>query len=332
MPYVSVIVPVYNSRNGLTRCLDSIVAQTFQDFECILIDDGSTDGSGSICEKYSINYQNFVFVHKKNGGVSSARNRGLLESKGEYIVFVDSDDFIEPTYLEHLIDTAKMTHADLIIQGFKKQVGSSLQEVGALDFVCDKADSLPAVTWSLLLKQGLINSVWGKAFRKRMIESCFFSETSSWGEDTAFLLKAISPECIVCFDPKKNYIYRFSETGLDRRFDMNKPKYMQEYYSVLLDFTKSFFGNDKAWNDAVNLKVSQEMLRSIFGLVNTGENVRVKDYLKQLFGCREINRRFTKGALLDDNPLILKIASFVYAPYFWARIIGYYRRKLLKRG
>ena len=99
MPAISVIIPVYNMGPWLRDCLESVLAQTFTSFECILVDDGSTDDSPQICDYYAKKDDRFRVIHKANGGLSSARNAGLDDAAGEYIAFVDSDDVILPDYL-----------------------------------------------------------------------------------------------------------------------------------------------------------------------------------------------------------------------------------------
>ena len=96
MKLVSVIIPVFNSKRFLRRCLESVIAQDYEDFETILVDDGSTDDSGTICEEYSEKYANVVVYHKKNGGASLARKYGLEKANGKYVCFVDSDDWFAP--------------------------------------------------------------------------------------------------------------------------------------------------------------------------------------------------------------------------------------------
>ena len=113
MPKVSIIVPVYNTKDYLHRCVDSILAQTFTDFELLLIDDGSTDSSGIICDNYSQIDSRVRVFHKKNGGVSSARNIGLDNANGEWITFVDSDDWVAAAYIEKLYE--KTDHVDLLM-------------------------------------------------------------------------------------------------------------------------------------------------------------------------------------------------------------------------
>lgn len=115
---VSIIVPFYNTEKYLERCLNSIVLQTFRDYEVILIDDGSTDRSYKIAEKYSSKYKNFKLYKQKNRGVACARNKGLLMAEGEYIAFVDSDDFIDKHYLRQMVCAALRTGADIICCNF----------------------------------------------------------------------------------------------------------------------------------------------------------------------------------------------------------------------
>lgn len=103
MPRISIIIPVYNVAPYLRECLDSIQAQTFKDFEALLIDDGSTDGSGQMCDWYAAHSKRFKVIHKSNGGVSSARNTGLDMAQGDCIGFMDPDDYISPTFYEELL-------------------------------------------------------------------------------------------------------------------------------------------------------------------------------------------------------------------------------------
>lgn len=102
-PEVSIIVPVYNVEKYLHQCLDSIQAQTFRNWECIVVDDGSTDSSASICDLYSHADSRFIVIHKENGGVSSARNAALEIARGEFIGFADPDDWCEPGMFGHLL-------------------------------------------------------------------------------------------------------------------------------------------------------------------------------------------------------------------------------------
>ena len=114
-PKISIIVPVYKAEKYLHRCVDSILAQTFTDFELLLIDDGSPDSSGEICDQYAVSDQRVRVFHKPNGGVSSARQCGLDNSQGEYTIHADPDDWVEPDMLQELYAEANRTNADMVI-------------------------------------------------------------------------------------------------------------------------------------------------------------------------------------------------------------------------
>ena len=114
---ISIIIPVYNVEKFLPQCIDSILAQTYKDFELILVDDGSPDGSPAICDSYAQRDERVRVIHQKNAGVSAARNNGIEHAKSEWISFVDSDDWVEPSYIEdfHLDED----DADMIVQGLE---------------------------------------------------------------------------------------------------------------------------------------------------------------------------------------------------------------------
>ena len=116
---VSIIVPIYKIENYLHQCIDSILEQTFTDFELLLIDDGSPDGCPVICDEYAEKDKRIRVIHKQNGGVTSARNEGLYNAKGNWIIYVDGDDWIEPTYIEELYNTAIKNNADIAICGLR---------------------------------------------------------------------------------------------------------------------------------------------------------------------------------------------------------------------
>lgn len=126
---ISIIVPIYKAESYLHRCVDSLLAQTFTDFEILLIDDGSPDGSGQICDDYAMQDQRVHVIHKQNGGVASARQCGLENSQGEYTIHADPDDWVEPTMLECLYAKAKSENADMVICDFYMEHGNEIKLV-----------------------------------------------------------------------------------------------------------------------------------------------------------------------------------------------------------
>jgi glycosyltransferase involved in cell wall biosynthesis len=114
---VSIIVPVYNAEHTIIKCCDSIATQTYENLEIWLVDDGSTDGSFRLCKQLQMNDIRFNVIHKENGGVSSARNAGIKNATGDYVTFIDSDDYISPDYIEKMV--CENQDADLIISGIQ---------------------------------------------------------------------------------------------------------------------------------------------------------------------------------------------------------------------
>lgn len=123
MPTISVIVPVYNVEKYIHRCVDSILSQTFQDFELILVDDGSLDNCGAICDKYAAKDSRIRVIHKENGGLSSARNAGIDAARGDYLFFMDSDDVIHPDCLRILMECISQTGAEIALGEFARFEG-----------------------------------------------------------------------------------------------------------------------------------------------------------------------------------------------------------------
>lgn len=115
MPKVSVIVPVYNVAEFLPKCVNSLLAQTYEDYEIILVDDGSTDNSGALCDSYDREQEKISVIHQQNLGQGGARNTGIVASRGEYLLFVDSDDYVHPHLLEYTVTAAETHHCDMVV-------------------------------------------------------------------------------------------------------------------------------------------------------------------------------------------------------------------------
>ena len=203
---ISIVVPVYKSEKTLERCVESLLAQTWKKIEIILVDDGSVDGSPAICDAYQKKDERVRVIHKKNGGVSTARNAGLLASVGTYVAFVDSDDFVEPDYCE------KMRNALLEQQGEIAICGYFHHYVGAC------VEKLPEVQEKLLnlYGGGFLNMPWNKLFvRERFVrkEAGLFPEDLDLGEDLLFNLDYLKLCQNVVAVPVPLYHYIQEESG-----------------------------------------------------------------------------------------------------------------------
>lgn len=182
---ISIIIPIYNTGEPLRQCLDSILSQTFTDYECILVDDGSTDDSGIIADEYAAKNERFQIIHKKNGGVSSARNMGLRCAKGEWVVFVDSDDYILPNHLATMIDVA-INDVDIVMTGFRfLHLDQVTEHIYSGNIYIGKDKIREFINKSDFLQYQI---PWDRMYRRSMIEnnSLSFLEGLSLSEDRLF--------------------------------------------------------------------------------------------------------------------------------------------------
>lgn len=186
---VSIIVPVYNREKCIERCIDSISNQTYDNIEIIIVDDGSIDNSGSICDRYGEKDSRIQVIHQKNQGVSAARNAGIRKATGKYIQFVDSDDTIAETMCEKMVKRQKETGAELIICGYNLYEGNSKKEIPATDTVFDAIEEF-AGEFTYYVTNFLIHSPWNKLYLKEKIK-IYFDKEYSLGEDLLFNLNYI---------------------------------------------------------------------------------------------------------------------------------------------
>ena len=204
MPIVSIIVPVYNAEKYIRKCLDSILAQTHTDWEAILVDDGSSDNSGVICDEYAAKDKRCKVIHQKNGGVSVARQTGLDNTQGEYVIHCDPDDWVEPNMLEELLHCATANNADMVICDFIKETGYiSIYESANLQNPITAKEVLHKI-----IDQQLHGSCWNKLIKKSCIANIGFSPSSiSLCEDELFNIKILRNNIKVIYLPKAYYHY-----------------------------------------------------------------------------------------------------------------------------
>lgn len=195
---ISIVVPVYNSAKYLEECIGSLLAQTYEPYEIILVDDGSFDGSGEICDEFATHYSHIKVIHKKNGGVSSARNKGIEEAKGSYLIFVDADDALNPKMLEFYALYMDKDGVPICNFGGIEENGSINNNKEVLMNVVIKT----AEHFMRVFYDDYINPPWNKLYDLKILKryNIMFPENISLGEDLLFNLKYLQ------FSPKKYYI------------------------------------------------------------------------------------------------------------------------------
>lgn len=224
MALVSVIVPVYNAAKYLQRCFDSIVCQHFTDWECILVDDGSTDGSSIICDEYSRKDSRFTVYHQENSGVSSARNVGIEKSSGEFICFIDADDWINETYLEHLLEYKQFP---MVVGGYERfgiANESFILSYKEVDVIQDLGS-----LWNIDQFSGWVFLyTWGKLFNSSVIKenNIKFNKGMKYSEDNCFVIDYLC--CISQFVMigTTDYMYYLQEFARPKKFKMKFEDYI----------------------------------------------------------------------------------------------------------
>lgn len=218
MPVVSIIIPVYNTSQYLSACIESVLNQSYSDFEMILVDDGSTDGSGRICDGFAEKDRRVVVLHQKNEGVSSARNRGIDNARGEFIVFVDADDLVTDVYLEHLMES----DADMVVAGIRKFGANNDTSIPARrdDFGIEGL----ATHWNTPPEMNYLYCYpVPKRFRSRILREhgIRFDESLFFSEDMCFNMDYFCHAESFTELPYADYRYRILDITRDEKYRMS---------------------------------------------------------------------------------------------------------------
>lgn len=266
---ISIIVPVYNVEMYLTRCINSIINQTYKNIELLLIDDGSTDLSGNICDEYSRKDKRIKVVHCKNQGVSEARNKGLEMASGEWIGFVDPDDWIDKDMYESLYKMVKLYNADISVCAHRKVNTFGKYIMNKKDDEYELLDNKMSMKY-MLVDNLYCGAVWNKLYKKSILINNKFKKNMIIGEDVLFnfnLLYNTKINTIYNKNPKYNYFYRDNSVMNNKNFDrkiLSQLEVRKEIYNLIKDDNKySFFIKEykyKYFRVLINLllKVCQE--------------------------------------------------------------------------
>ena len=244
MPQITIIIPVYNVQEHISRCITSIKNQTYVQFECILVDDGSKDDSKQIIQDTIKSDIRFKYIYQKNGGPSSARNRGIEEASGEFLVFVDADDYVEKNYLKKLYESIKGKN-DLVCCGYKdiSKYGTTFIN----DFLTDNFSQNTLIECVL---KGTGGVLWGKIFKTNIIKenTIEFDEKLFMSEDMVFILEYLKfvknwdviDEALYCYN-------RLNEMGISRNINY---AYIRNYINL----------NEQLKNKLLELNNDYEMI------------------------------------------------------------------------
>lgn len=282
---ISIIVPIYNAENYLKLCVDSILAQSFTDFELILVDDGSQDKSLTICKHYSETDSRVIVVNQENGGVSSARNHGLEVAKGDYICFVDADDHVTPSYLEQLVRPALQNdRIDLVLQGrIKCESGKQTKIAPDRDGVYFLSEDSGFFKDVSLFR---FCAVYSKLFKRDIIQKhgISFLKSLNHGEDFDFLANYLLYCDGVQVSTCANYYYMINDGSLSDRF-----VFFENEYSCLSQMSDSLLNLIQKYHyEAIDKQVNEflayytaKVLTSVYEPPRPERSVRI-DQLRSI--------------------------------------------------
>ena len=302
---VSIIVPIYNIEGYIRECIDSILAQTYSDFELILVDDGSPDNCGRICDEYAEKDVRIKVIHKENGGLTSARNAGLSVAKGDWIMHVDGDDWIEPDMIESLIEAANATEADLVFGDFMKY-GPYAGNHKLPTWSIDKKDSMSRYIAYMM------TTIWGSiAKRSLYTEHCLKSPDGvSYCEDFHLIVRLCHFAKKIVNVHRPFYHYRYRPTSIMSNMSRKTEADEQWVYQDTIRFFKEqgvYEDYRKVMSWRV-LKSAQELLLDPTGhkrfmeLFNDGKEF--------IFSCPFVNKKIKMLAWLITHNLRPAVVMF----------------------
>ena len=297
MKKITIIMPVFNKEKYIRETIESVLNQTLNEFEFIIIDDGSTDKSGIISDEYARKDERIRVIHIPNGGVSNARNIGLDMAEGEYITFIDADDRVTEGYLENLYDCITNSKADMVISGYKKVwEDSDKVEISSMNILglVEMDDILPYFAkWQK--ETGIFGYCWGKVFSRELCQGIYFDTSIRLAEDFDFYLKLYRRVKTIYFDNKHNYLYlqeaqNSSVAKSDYEIDYVAQLKINLRYKEFLELKNFFEGN----NQKILLeKISNYFYFSLF-YCDLNNFEKVFDSLYKIYSDIKINF-VTKG-------------------------------------
>jgi glycosyltransferase involved in cell wall biosynthesis len=337
-PLISIIIPVYNAEKYLVKCLDSVVNQTYRNLEIILVDDGSTDKSPEICEEYAKKDNRIKLLHKENGGVSSARNAGLSMISGEYIAWVDSDDYVETDYIEYMYKLLAEHDADissckrlLFKCSLKDEVeqntnlsksnnilaNQSLKEKRE-PLVVNSKNDIMRIHVTLLEENILISNT----FYCKLIKKELFNNITVDGapfDDAATMYKVIAKCNKYIIGEEIKYYYRFLETSISHKFDIKllnrinarikQKEFLKNNFPELYDYSC----RDIIYYSNITIrKIITSNSNPSFFLNSTFEDVKAKTFLKKQYKENLFKYlKYIKGPITDK---ILAVLAYISVP------------------
>lgn len=313
-PLISVIIPVFNVEEYIPRLMSVLLRQTYPNIEIILVDDDSRDKSYEICKNYSQKYNNVYAFHKENGGAASTRNYGIKRSSGDYIMFIDADDYVTEDYIDFLYKLLVNNKADIAICGFKKFFEDDVDtKEGKEEEVIFKFTAKEALE-DLLYRRHLTNSPWAKLLKKNLVKDILFPEGMLY-EDLAVVYKWLGKSNVIVYSSKVKYYY-FQRLGSSMHCEFNCKKL--DKLIIAKEMSKYIEEKYPSLEQASNSRLFISILQLIREVPLTKKYDSIRAELKAML------KKVRKKVLIDNNnsyyTRILALISF--SPYIILKGLG----------
>jgi glycosyltransferase involved in cell wall biosynthesis len=309
-PFFSIIIPVYNDEKNLPRCLDSVLSQTFNDFELLLIDDGSTDNCPSICNEYAKKDIHIRLFLKNNEGISKTRQFGIDNAAGSYVVFVDSDDWIEINMLTEVKQNLKKNNTDIIFMDFIKE-----NATGKKQNIVQKLSALDTETViRLVLERKLLSCLWNVIINREFYikMGINFTEGINYGEDTLFILELILNNANVGYLRGTHYHHTYNQDSFTRK--NQKQRYIErvDFLDKIDPLLEKYNRNDLSKHNFLPFYDKFEMLCS--GLFSKKEYQKLFSLSFNSYYLKHVDfKRYSLLVLAETwfYPIVKYIAIFI---------------------
>jgi len=323
MNLVSIIVPVYNVENYLARCIDSILKQSYNNLQIILVDDGSIDKSAVICDKYADRDSRILVIHKTNGGVSEARNIGIDNAKGDYICFIDSDDFVCETYVEDLLSVALKYNADISMclfeKGNKDRFNDFTKENQVNIMVLTNLDALEKLYDKVLNVNMVV--LWNKLYSTKLFDNIRFP-VGKLHEDEFIIPKLLLRSNKIIIN-KYNYYYFQSPNSIMRSdFKISRLDAIEAYEERIILLRQNNLG--KLANKAFNVYIY--LLITYICILDSSKNKKYREINVELM--KKLKAKGKKAFTLNEVSIKLKMQMLIFylSPKLLIFIRNFYKK------
>jgi len=293
---ISIIVPVYNVEAFLLECLESITAQTFSDFEAILVDDGSTDSSGKICDDYPLKDNRFRVIHQPNAGLGPARNTGIEASSGQYVMFVDSDDVIAPTLVETLFNLLISSSADVAVTGHVRadEQGNPVDQANGAEGIqiISGSDSVSKCFFGTPYERIVFSVAWAKLYSREIIHSLRAGSYYS-GQDLNFNFQVYQRVSSVAFQDVRKYYWRQRSSSITHA-DNSRQQYWR--FLSIADLDGVFSRGERNLFRSLYLRKVYRVMSTI--RLHLSGTVYYDAFMRK---CRQIRSNYNPEYLKDRN-------------------------------